>query len=357
MRRREKKPLPFGTPKEYIGRDAAIEAIQTAAKANFMNRMTIGHIHFNFLVASGHVRSGKTRSGIETPRLVEEICSELSTKKDRNGTHVTFAPPVYLLVDFLNGSKFNNTLDPGNWDPSVSLGARLMFAFYQHDHLKPTRHDYALKHIIETVISETSSTNESVIVPIVIHFDEHGQFIAAINECKSAITSGKRFFEDMLKCLGSAATSDDNALSHLKSKGRFFLVPITTGTSRKDATFSQVSTYGVKFVPLPLLSMSDAQKLAKAFLTSNNVNNDVLDDVVFQIALSDCGRLPGIIGLLCQNIEIANKSYVHFLHDRVKDTIAAIPGWNHRWKALSTIFLARVKLRVEDFIEDEYMLR
>jgi hypothetical protein len=78
-----------------------------------MMRTSNEHRPFKFLVASGHVRSGKTRSGAETPRLVEELCSELSTKLKNNGTHVTFAKPVYLLIDFLNGSKFNVAFGAG----------------------------------------------------------------------------------------------------------------------------------------------------------------------------------------------------------------------------------------------------
>jgi hypothetical protein len=355
MVRRDTKSLPIKKPQEFIGRKAAIDAIQTVTRRNFMKRTSNEHTHFKFLVASGHVRSGKTRSGTETPRLVEEFCSEMSTKNDHTGNRFTFAKPVYLLIDFLAGSKFNKNFDAATWDASVSLGARLMVAFYQHEDLKSIKHDQALKHIIETVLSE-ADTDDSMVVPVVIHFDEHGAFVSALDDCKAETTSGRKFFENMLKCLGSVATSHDSALSDLKSNGRFFLVPITTGTSKKDATFSHISIYGVKSVPLPLLSVADTRKLASAFLKANDVNEDFLNDTVFQIALCDCGSLPGLVEILCDNVEVAKKSFVRYLHDTVIDEIPDHSGWSSRWPSLSSIFLSRAKLVPDDIIEHDYRL-
>jgi hypothetical protein len=74
----------------------------------------------------------------------------------------------------------------------VSLGARLMTAFHHQYHLKAIKHDHALKHIIETVLSEVGTcTNDSMVVPVVIHFDEHGAFVGALDDCKAENTSGK----------------------------------------------------------------------------------------------------------------------------------------------------------------------
>ena len=75
-------------------------------------------------------------------------------------------------MDFLGISKFNPVFHMKHPVPSEALGARLMCAFYQHDTLMARPHGQALKHIIEMVLSEPGS-NDSMIVPIVIHFDEH----------------------------------------------------------------------------------------------------------------------------------------------------------------------------------------
>jgi hypothetical protein len=356
MLRREKSPLPTGTPEEYIGRDSAIIAIQNVAKENFRCRMKSGHAYFTFLAASGHVRNGKTRAGIETSRLVEDVCSELSRKRNHRGTRTTFSKPVYLLVDFQNGAKYDSRFDVHNMDPSVALGARLMYAFYQHDPFKAINHDKALKHIIETVLAE-GGDNDSMVVPVVIHFDEHGKFIQAMSNCRRANRDGKIFFNDMLKCLGSAATSLDSALSHLKASGRFFLVPITTGRSHNDASFSQVSKYGVKAVPLPLLSISNTRKLARAFLKAYNIETGLLSNTVFQIALCDCGSLPGLIELLCQTVPVAKNLYVHYLHNKVKETVTRAPDWNVHWGSLASIFFARVKISTHASINGTFTLK
>jgi hypothetical protein len=55
------------------------------------------------------------RLGQELKRLdsLKSSVLELSTKLKNNGTHVTFAKPVYLLIDFLYGSKFNVAFGAG----------------------------------------------------------------------------------------------------------------------------------------------------------------------------------------------------------------------------------------------------
>ena len=353
IRRREKEPLPIRTPKQYIGREAAISAIQNVAKENFTRRRELGNKSLTFLLASGHGRNGKTRAGIETSRLVEEMCSDLSTKGDHNGTRFSFAKPVYLFVDFLNGAQYNTIFDVDNLDASVALGARLMYAFYQQDSFKAIKHDQALKHIIATVLSEAGAS-ESMVVPIVIHFDEHGEFVHAMSSCRRANQDGKMFFEDMLNCLGSAATSLNGALSNLKLNGRFFLVPITTGTSHNDTRVSLVSRYGVEPVPLPLLSISDTQKLASAFLKGCNADTGLLRNTIFQIALCDCGSLPGLVKILCQHVALANNSFVHYLHGKVNAMVTGAPGWSSHWKSLTSIFFARVKLSMDDYIDGTY---
>ena len=353
MLRRERKPLPIGTPEEYIGRNSAIDAIQSAAMENFRHRTSKEHTDFTFLVASGHILSGKTRSGIETPRLVEELCSKLSTHGDERGTRLEFTKPVYLLIDFMETSKVNPDFDCKHQGASVTLGARLMCAFYKCDTLKVITHDQALKHIIDSILCGIGD-NDSLIVPIVIHFNEHGQFVRRLNELGNREQDGKSYFEEMLLCIGESATSTAGAVSELKFKGRFFLVPITTGTSQKDTSFSQLSTYGIKTVPLPPLSLADSRLLASAFLNSRDDKQEILDDTVFQIALADCGGLPGLVHLLCNEVDDRGKLFVVRLHAKVRDLITDREGWDYRWNSLYSIFFARPKLTPGDMVEVDY---
>ena len=116
----------------FIGREITCEEITFVAGSNFIDRTTTDHAFFTLLVASGHVLGGKTRTGIETPRIVDEMCST----KALASPEINFAKTVYLKVDFLNGARFDPRFDVELMDPSVALGARLMNAFYMHDVLK-----------------------------------------------------------------------------------------------------------------------------------------------------------------------------------------------------------------------------
>jgi hypothetical protein len=210
----------------------ACEKVQEIAKSNFMSRTSSDHGTFSFLVSAGHVRSGKTRMGIETPRLVQEVCTALPNQE--------FAPPVYLKVDFLNGCAYDAVFDTDSVSPSVSLGGRLMYAFYGATPelkaigrtLKDIPHDEAICHIVETILERTPG-NHSIIVPLVCHFDEHGAFT-------NRVSRGRQLFIDMLIAIASAATSPPSPLLQLQSAGRFFIIPITTGTSHQDANVSTV---------------------------------------------------------------------------------------------------------------------
>jgi hypothetical protein len=108
-------------PRELLGRVEACDVVKSVAKSNFESRRSTDHATFSFLVSAGHALSGKTRLGIETPRLVSELRGKLTSQR--------FASLVYLKVDFLNDCKFDATFDRDAL-PSVALGARLMYAFY-----------------------------------------------------------------------------------------------------------------------------------------------------------------------------------------------------------------------------------
>eukprot|EP00978_Attheya_sp_CCMP212_P041671 scaffold241961_cov28-Attheya_sp.AAC.1 len=69
------QPL-VGEPAQLRGRELACGSVKLVATNNCLQRTTTDHGAFTFLTAAGHVRSGKTRMGIETPRLIQEECIE-----------------------------------------------------------------------------------------------------------------------------------------------------------------------------------------------------------------------------------------------------------------------------------------
>ena len=63
--------------------------------------------------------------------------------------------------------------------------------------LNQVRHDVALHQIVTCIQREGSDPN--LIVPIVIHIDEHGAFIKSMDKASKDRNPGKEYFLEMLK--------------------------------------------------------------------------------------------------------------------------------------------------------------
>lgn len=344
MHRRYYELPPANEPQEWVGRTVTEEKLIDTVWQNLEHRASTDHANFTFLVASGHVRSGKTRAGYETPRIVKKVCEM--------NKHLAFCDPVYLRIDLFGEAKFNSQFDLASLSTSEALGARLMHAFYKNEHnnlLKRLPHGRALQHIINTVQLQ----NPNAIVPIVIHFDEHGHFI---NDRDKTLKNdeGKKYFVDMLREIGSFATSEH--ATH--QKGKYFIVPITTGTSQTDANIGAVSSYQIAKVPLPVLALEDMIKLARACLSlkfdDRKIVDDIMSQLLFQIALGDTGGLPGLIVMACDKSQ-DKISYVQHLHNRVSQYIRI--GWNSRWRATTSVFLARPRVTDSTLLAKGYSVR
>lgn len=144
MRRKYHSLPPPGEPQCWVGRRETEAVVQRVAHQNYERRQSANHADFTYLIASGHVRSGKTRTGIETPRIVKDLCAQESKKSETPA----FSDPVYLKIDFLSGAKFNAQFDVAGLPYSVALGARLISSFYQGVPLKIVEHETALKQSI-----------------------------------------------------------------------------------------------------------------------------------------------------------------------------------------------------------------
>ena len=299
-------------PAELLGRSQARQTIENVAVSNCMNRRSTDHGSFSFLIAAGHVRSGKTRMGIETPGIVEQVC-----KSNQHLVRLKILKPVYLKMDFLNGCRHDKTFDTPGTTPSVALGARLMYAFHGVPNdpafidtgrkLKDISHEQAFRYIVSRSLA---GHPEESIVPVVCHFDEHGDFTNQLEnreatrgreqELNEEEAASRDYFIDMLRSIGSTATSSDSPLREIG--GRYFIVPITTGTSKKEANIGGVGNYGVRPVALPVLSYEDTKSLARQFFALLGIDvNDIdsaLNQPAFQVGLADTG---GLATRTCRN--------------------------------------------------------
>ena len=348
---------PKSEPMKLLGREAACKQIEEVAVSNCTQRHSTDHATFSFLIATGHVRSGKTRMGIETPRMVEQAC-----KTNESVSGLNILKPVYLKIDFLNGCKFDKSFDTPDTSASVALGARLMYAFHgtppdmkeNGPSLRDISDEKAFQYIISRMLQDTT---EDSIVPIVCHFDEHGDFIkhiddAAPNEDESA---GRHHFVQMLRRIGAIVTSSDSPLRKAL-KGRYFIVSIITGTSKKEANIGGINKYLVRQLPLPALDLNDSKDLARQFFLISHQTADLerideeLEKLTFQIGLADTGGLPGLIGMVCQGGLLSSGAYSLRLHDNVTTYMDGV-SWSNRWSVLVSICLARPTVTESTIIE------
>ena len=69
----ERKIFDSETLTPWVGREKSRHEIEQVVRSNFYARKSTDHAAFTFLVASGHVRSGKTRTGIELPGIISRV--------------------------------------------------------------------------------------------------------------------------------------------------------------------------------------------------------------------------------------------------------------------------------------------
>lgn len=348
------KPSPLaGEPRELLGRSEACGTIMEIARDNCLNRYSTDHASFGFLIAAGHVRSGKTRMGIETPGLVKKVSEENPLLQTLN----ILQPPVYLKMDFLNGCKYDRTFDKSDLPASVSLGARLMYAFYGSapglevgHNLQDITHEDAIFHIVSRVLSENQGND--TVVPIVCHFDEHGQFT-------SEVSRGQGHFVAMLREIGGLVTSSSSKMRKEGLHGRYFIVPITTGTSKRDANIGRVSSYKVRTLALPSLSFVDTQNLAREYFGIIRVEHHLIENELkqpsLQVGLADTGGLPGLVAMACEGGICPTGNYSRRLQTNVNSyTARSAIDWSGRWATLVTVFLARPTVDEDTKVDDDY---
>ena len=112
----------------------------------------------------------------------------------------------------------------------------------------------------------------------------------------------------MLWLIGSTVTSTDSPL-RADLQGRYFIVPITTGTSKKEANISGISKYGLNQLPLPSLSFEDSIELARQFfvITAPGAGARIdaeLKKLPLWIAIADTGGLPGLVGMVARGFSL-----------------------------------------------------
>lgn len=235
-------------PHTLRGRDETMQNI----RGNLTSLMTLSltgqnHGLYKVFVASGHVRSGKTRIGQEVFKCVNGLWG--------GGT------AVYIPVTLGNGNGFDVNFDP-RVTPSQSLGARIAKQY-------SSSMGCSLKAVnAGKVINALAGEGEDRGRPIVVHIDEHGQYIhqharywkrqsqhSDDNDDAAFIEQGREAVVAMLDELVGIANS-------MNDRQRLRLVVVLSGTSLEDVSPHHDSKYQLVPLKLPVLSPKMCSELA-----------------------------------------------------------------------------------------------
>ncbi len=297
---------------------------------NYKKRESEDQKDHNFILVPGGIGIGKTRMGWESQYL--------NVHADSVELKEVLKNPCYIFIDLNNGCKYVPGLDCDE-GPGIRIGARVALAYGLIPNLhylltvnKTDRRLFELSNVIYEIIQR----NQHPVEAIIIHIDEYQLYINAVQLYKNIEWNQARdFFKDMLKEIGSVMrgymtiNTENGYTKDHGLKGKYFILPICTGTSAIDVTFSPTE-YPNTILNLHPLKYDSAKSMfldkyeysrqttdkgknlaiqgLKSYYHSNdNINNDniktlstelcelVLNQQHFQIAIFDTGFIPKFI--------------------------------------------------------------
>ena len=271
---------------------------------------------FTVFVACGHVRAGKTRLG-------EEL-----------GKHLTDSA-IYVQVELGNGHGYRANFDGRNKDNHEErLGGRLVRAYFDTSELKPISSTKVLNKIFELNPTKNS---------VVVHFDEHGQYVHAASDDKTNVgpEGSKKLLTDLF-----------NVLSAYERDQQKVVYPVASGITFDDISVDHGSHYDTQRLPLASLNLVQSLTLAHDRLTKkcndDNKVEQIMGDTLFKVAIADSGGLPGAViwaaDRALQPMTISQGSYIQELVGRAKG-YAKFPE-PQRWRQCILCSLTHPPLRL-----------
>ncbi|CAG8597138.1 4343_t:CDS:2 [Ambispora gerdemannii] len=318
---------------KFYDRDQALNSILEVARYNYQGRNSPDHKNHKFILIPGGIGIGKTRMGWESKYLP----SILSTRSSDTAEFVeALKDPCYVFIDLNNGSKYIKGFDDVE-DPSVRIGTRVAVASglvsecsCLHELLKTNNKElFRLSDVICEILQRRFKMQQRSVEAIIIHLDEYQLYINDVQQYQQISWINSRdFFKPMLRGIGSVMRGNN-----MKDEygGKYFIVPICTGTSAIDVHFFTYRAYsknvgtqafelclskvnaklmfldkydyskqttdegrdlvvqGLKSHQSSDLNNEDVEKLSADFC------NFVLNQQHFRIAMSDTGFIPKFI--------------------------------------------------------------
>ena len=250
----------------------------------------------------------------------------------------------------------------------VALAARIRAATFDGiDFSKFTKADVADLNLCDAICDIVekaleASTNSNTVLPIIVHFDEYGKYNESMQK---HVGDGTTYFQNLVLSIRKAVNMQRVTGRLTRFAGRYFIVPVATGTSFRDVSFGTSISKNEKIM-LRLLQETDRISLATALLDSMASNRDyeidavdvktVLEDNLFHVALGDTGGLPGFVFFLCTSITkkmIRDGTYIASLNSNVKNYVGTLEDSETYYAEIEHLMNSRVILYPGDKFKDK----
>ncbi|CAG8550372.1 15703_t:CDS:2, partial [Acaulospora morrowiae] len=354
-------------------RNQALNSISRVAEYNYQGRSSPDHKDHRFILIPGGMGIGKTRMGWE----LKNLSSILSTRINDTVEFVeALKDPCYVFIDLNNRSRYIKGFDDVEYS-SIQIGTRVAIA----SGLVPGCHSlsklletnspklFELSDVICEILQRRFKMQHRSVEAIIIHIDEYQLYINDVQQYQQeSWIKSRHFFKSMLSEIGSVMRGNNIKDEYY---GKYFIIPICTGTSAIDVHFlpteytqeifelkplnyvsaksmfldkydySKQTTdegrnlvvQGLKLHHYSELNNEDIEKLSADFC------NFVLNQQHFHIAMFDTGFIPKFIDdlLSCSTLtsyfDWGNQLFTK-ISDRNVATVGNNPG---DWKNLEDI--------------------
>ncbi|RHZ54564.1 hypothetical protein Glove_426g36 [Diversispora epigaea] len=324
---------------------------------------------------------GKTRMGWESQNMLSILKAKDS---DTDDFVEALNDPCYIFVDLNNGSKYIKGFDEVV-ETSVRIGVRVAVASglvseSLSDLSKMNVNLFHLPDVICEILKRCFKTKLCSVEAIIIHLDEYQLYINDVQKDQQQSWADARdYFKSLLREIGSVmhgnmmikTESGHAGNSYHGLNGRYFIIPICTGTSAIDIHFLPTE-HTNRILELKPLDYDSAKSMfldkyeysrqtteagrnlvvqGLKLRYSSDLNNEnierlstefcnfVLNQQHFRIAIFDTGFIPKFIDdLLGPSVLTSDFDWGNQLFTKISErTVAMVGNDPGNWKSLNDI--------------------
>lgn len=297
-----------------------LSGLASVVISNYAGRTSSQHNSHTFILIPGGSGIGKTRLGFELTRLPRDVVearpgyADLSQVEQKRLLRA-LESPLYISLDFNNGEAFSRPVD--TCESSIRLGVRVAARCLLGWTLKEISR-FPLKFLAFTtrkvfhrlLQTRLSRLPRDAVLAVVVHIDEYQSYIDSMKvSLNLTFEEARRRFKELLSEIGWLMREAGRIWN---LDGRFFFVPVCSGTSAIDVHFLRTE-YPQHIVHLSPLSREDAMEMCAGRYSLDPLWSKVSHQNHFLVALGDTGTFVMSVELSLNNQDIFHASSIFFL--------------------------------------------